>query len=101
MTGLFHKLECDTAVIDDRRTTARFRGIKVEFRSPTPNANLDHASSVDSLLAKLESAVFRIDLNSLAFADFAFEDVDRERVENFFLDRAPERARAVDGIVAF
>jgi hypothetical protein len=37
----------------------------------------------------------------LAFADFAFEDVDAERVENFFLDRAPERARAVIFRTAF
>ena len=53
------------------------------------------------LLAKLERAVFRIDLNGLAFADFAFEDVDREWIENFFLDRAAEWARAVNRIVTF
>jgi len=40
-------------------------------------------------------------VDGLAFADFAFEDVDRERVENFLLDRAAERARAVNRIAAF
>jgi hypothetical protein len=40
-------------------------------------------------------------VNGLAFADFAFENVDAERVENFFLDRAPKRARTVNGIVSF
>src|SRR5438067_8877066 len=45
--------------------------------------------------------VTRVDLDGLSFANFAFEDVDRERIENFFLDRAPERARAVNRIVTF
>ena len=45
--------------------------------------------------------VTRVDLDGLSFANFAFEDVDRERIENFFLDHAPERARAVNGIVTF
>ena len=38
-------------------------------------------------------------MNSLTFFHFAFEDVDRKRVENFALDRAPQRARPVNGIV--
>src|SRR5436305_4202286 len=54
-----------------------------------------------SLLFELERAVLRIDADGLAFADFAFEDVDREWVENFFLNRAAKRARAVNRIVAF
>src|SRR5437867_4387549 len=40
-------------------------------------------------------------MNGLAFADFAFEDVDAEWIENFFLNRAPERTRAVNRIVPF
>ena len=40
-------------------------------------------------------------MNGLAFADFPFENVDRERVEDFFLNGAAERTRAIDRIVAF
>src|SRR5437867_13387336 len=40
-------------------------------------------------------------MNGLAFADFAFEDVDAEWIENFFLNREPERTRAVNRIVPF
>ena len=40
-------------------------------------------------------------MDSLAFADFAFEDVDAEWVENFFLDGAPERAGTLNRIVPF
>ena len=40
-------------------------------------------------------------MDGLAFADFAFEDVNAEWVENFFLNRAPERTRAVNRIVPF
>src|SRR5437660_12785550 len=53
------------------------------------------------LRLKLERAIFRIDMDGLAFADFAFENVDAEWVENFFLNRALQRARAINGIVAF
>src|SRR5713101_3139905 len=51
--------------------------------------------------AKLERAVFGIDMDDLALVDFAFQNVDAERVENFFLDRAFQRARAVNRIVTF
>src|SRR5882757_10183211 len=40
-------------------------------------------------------------MDRLAFADFAFEDVDAEWVENFFLDGAPERTRSVNRIETF
>src|SRR5712692_2393724 len=50
---------------------------------------------------KFERAIFCIDMDGLAFADFAFQDVYAERVENFFLDCALQRARAVNGIVTF
>src|SRR5206468_5705281 len=50
---------------------------------------------------KFELAVFDIDVDGLAFADFAFENIDAERVENFSLDGAPQRAGAVDRVVAF
>jgi len=53
------------------------------------------------LRLKLERAVFGIDMDGLAFADFAFKDVYAERVENFFLDCALQRAGAVNGIVTF
>src|SRR5262249_46966734 len=43
---------------------------------------------------------FRIDVNGLAFADFAFEDVDAERIENFLLNGTSQRTRAVNGIVS-
>ena len=46
-------------------------------------------------------AVFCVHLDGLAFADFAFENVDAEGVENFFLDRAPEGARAVNRVISF
>ena len=37
----------------------------------------------------------------MAFADFAFEYVDAEWVENFFLNGAPQRPRAINWIVPF
>src|SRR6266404_312687 len=59
------------------------------------------ASCLDFSVFELKRTISRIDFHSLAFADFAFEDVDRERVENFFLNGAAKRARAVDRIVTF
>jgi hypothetical protein len=53
------------------------------------------------LLAKFQHAVFCIYVDGLAFADFAFEDVDAQRIENFLLNGAPERTRTVNGIVTF
>ena len=50
---------------------------------------------------KFESAVFCIDTDCLSFADFSSEDVDAEGVENFFLDCALERPRAVNRVVSF
>src|SRR4029453_3064039 len=50
---------------------------------------------------KFERTVFCIDVDGLAFADFAFENIDAERVENFFLNRTAERARAVDRVISF
>ena len=43
----------------------------------------------DLSYAKLERAVLGVDVNGLTFADFAFEDLDAKRIENFFLDGAP------------
>src|SRR5438874_11552818 len=40
-------------------------------------------------------------MDGLTFADVAFQDVDTEWVENFFLDRAPERTRSVNRIETF
>ncbi len=37
----------------------------------------------------------------VAFAEFAGEDLERERVEEFALDDALERAGAIDGVVTF
>ena len=54
-----------------------------------------------SLLAKYERTVLRVDLDGLAFANFAFKDVDTERVEHFFLNGAAQRTSAVNGIVTF
>ena len=51
--------------------------------------------------AKLKRTVFCIDGDSLAFADFAFENVDAERIENFLLNSAAERARTQTRIVPF
>jgi hypothetical protein len=51
--------------------------------------------------SKLEGTVLCIDTNFLAFANFAFQDIDAEGVENFFLDRALERARTVNRVVSF
>jgi hypothetical protein len=45
--------------------------------------------AVKSLLPKHEGAIFCIDLDGLSFADFAFEDVDTQRIENFLLNGAP------------
>ena len=53
------------------------------------------------LRLEFERAVFGIDMDGLTLADFPFEDVDAERVENFFLDRALQRAGAINGIVTF
>src|ERR1700720_3066337 len=53
------------------------------------------------LRLELARAVFCINMDGLAFADFAFENVDAERIENFLLNRASERAGAVNGIVTF
>jgi hypothetical protein len=51
--------------------------------------------------AKLKRTVFCIDGDSLAFSDFAFEDVDAERIENFLLNSAAERTRTQTRIVPF
>jgi hypothetical protein len=40
-------------------------------------------------------------MDGLAFADFAFQNVDAKRIEDFFLNRALERARAVSRIITF
>ena len=40
-------------------------------------------------------------MNGLAFADFAFENIDAERIENLSLNGTPQGSRAVNGIVAF
>ena len=50
---------------------------------------------------ELERAILCVDANGLAFADFAFEDVDAKRIENFFLDCALEWTRSVNRIVTF
>jgi hypothetical protein len=65
--------------------------------------NCDSLRSAPALLglAKFERAVFSIDADGVAFSDFAFEDVDAEGVENFFLDRAPQRAGTVNRVVTF
>jgi hypothetical protein len=46
-----------------------------------------------------ERTIFCIGMDDLALADFAFKDVDAKRVEDFFLNRALERARTVNRIV--
>ena len=51
--------------------------------------------------AKLKRTVFCTDVDSLTFSDFAFEDVDAERIENFLLNSAAERARTQTRIVPF
>src|SRR5207237_9232685 len=58
-------------------------------------------SSACLFSAKFECAISGIDMDCLTFADFAFQNVETERIENFFLDRASERACAVNGIVSF
>src|SRR5258707_6618835 len=85
--GACHSLRCDEACIprsaDSRNHLfASWRGSALLF-------------------AKQQRAVFGINIDSLAFADFAFEDVDAQRVENFFLNGAPKRTRTVNGIVTF
>ena len=62
---------------------------------------LAHALRKPLVPVKLEHAVSRLNVDGLAFADFAFQDVDAERVENFFLDGAAQRTSAVNGIVTF
>src|SRR5438552_3403834 len=42
-----------------------------------------------------------MNVDGLAFADFAFENIDAERVENFSLNRASKRSRAVNRIISF
>ena len=42
-----------------------------------------------------------VDPDRLAFVEFSFEDLEAERIENLFLDRALQRPRAVNRIVAF
>jgi len=51
--------------------------------------------------AEFQRAVLRIDMDGLPFADFAFQDIDAERIENFFLNGASQRTRAVNRIVTF
>ena len=50
---------------------------------------------------KFQRAVCGVNADGLSFAEFAFEDVDTERIENFSLNGAPQRSRAVNGIVTF
>ena len=42
-----------------------------------------------------------VDFDRLAFVEFSFENFEAERIENLLLDRALQRTRAVDRIVAF
>jgi hypothetical protein len=51
--------------------------------------------------AKLKRTVFCTDADGLAFSDFAFEDVDAERIENFFLNSAAKRACTQTRVVPF
>ena len=51
--------------------------------------------------AEFEFTVFCIDESRLAFAHFAVENIDRERVENFSLNGAPQRTRAINWVIAF
>ena len=48
-----------------------------------------------------ERAIFCIDVDRLTFADFTFQNVDAEWIEDFFLNGPFERARAVNRIVTF
>src|ERR1043166_2741810 len=50
---------------------------------------------------KFERPVFCVHANGLAFANFAFENIDTEWIENFSLNSAPQRTRAINGIVPF
>jgi hypothetical protein len=54
-----------------------------------------------SARAEAQSAVPGIDPDGLALVEFPFENIEAERIENLFLDRAFERTRAVDGVVPF
>jgi hypothetical protein len=51
--------------------------------------------------AKFKRSVFCIDMDNLAFADLAFKNVETERIENLFLNRALSRTCTVNRIVTF
>src|SRR5215470_9180833 len=53
------------------------------------------------IFTKFKCAVFGVNVNGLAFADFAFKNIDAERIENFSLNGATQGSCAVNGIVAF
>src|SRR6266542_5305103 len=63
------------------------------------NARIPRFSQL--FFAKFDGAVFCIDVDGLAFADFAFEDFDAKWVENFSLNGAPKWARAINWVVTF
>ena len=63
------------------------------------NARIPRFSQL--FFAKFERPVFGVHADGLAFADFSFENVDAEWVENFSLNGAPQRACAINWVVTF
>jgi hypothetical protein len=82
-------------------TKNQYRIVETFLRTPVSQGTSSSSAFTNHFSAKHERAVFCIDFHGLAFTDFAFEDVDAERIENFFLNGAPQRARAVNRIVTF
>jgi hypothetical protein len=58
----------------------------VHYAKRVPNRREVLRVLCESLPAKHECTIFGVDLNGLTFADFAFENVDREWIEDFFLN---------------
>ena len=49
---------------------------------------------------KLQRSVPRVDANGLPFVEFPFQNLQAKRIENLFLDRALQRPRAINRVVA-
>jgi hypothetical protein len=85
-TGVLAAVELDVGLGPRAHKNAR---IKLQCRIP------------QLFFLKFQRAVFCIDVDRLAFADFPFKNVDAERVENFFLNGTPKRSGTVNRIVSF
>jgi hypothetical protein len=91
-TRLLVQIECDLEPLLARHLTI-LCDLRVERRSRVHLRSLARSKS--------ERTIFCIHADRLPFVNFTFQNLETERIENFFLNGALERACAVNGIVTF